>query len=107
MYSVHRLALTSRNDTTWFISIFPGVKELILSEFITFAHDISLTECVWAKYDPRFEQGIGIRRVLSFCHDCICIIGGFKLANDLQYSIVNNSFNDCHFNKPHTYLCST
>ncbi len=31
------------------VSISLGVQVLILSEFITFTHDISLTECVWAK----------------------------------------------------------
>ncbi len=34
----------------------------------------------------------------------MCIIGGFKWANNLQYSNVNNSINNSHFTKPHTYL---
>ncbi len=33
-----------------------GAKELILREFITFTHNISRTECVWAKYGPRYGQ---------------------------------------------------
>ncbi len=47
------------------VSISLGDKELILSEFITFTHIISLTECVWAKHGPRFGQSMDIRRVLS------------------------------------------
>ncbi len=55
-----------------------GAQVLILSEFIIFTHDISLTECLWAQYGHRFGQSIDIRWVLSSCHDCMCIIGGFK-----------------------------
>ncbi len=60
------------------VSISLGAQALILSEFITFTHDISLTECVWAKCGPRFGQSMDIRRILCSCHDCMCIIGGFK-----------------------------
>ncbi len=61
-----------------FVSISLGAQVLILSEFITFTHNISLTECVWAKYGPRFGQSIDIGKVLSSCYDCMCIIGGLK-----------------------------
>ncbi len=60
------------------VSISLCAKELILSEFITFTHNISLTECVWAKYGPSFGQSKDIRRVLSSCHGSMCIIDGFK-----------------------------
>ncbi len=60
------------------VSISLGAQVLILSEFITFAHNISLTECVWAKYGPRLGQSMDIRRVLSSGHGCMCIIDGFK-----------------------------
>ncbi len=55
-----------------------GAWVLVLSEFMTFTHDISLTECVWAKCGPRFGQSMDIRRILCSCHDCMCIIGDFK-----------------------------
>ncbi len=61
-----------------FVSTTLGAQVLILSEFITFTHNISLTECVWAKYDPRFVQSMDIRRVLSSGHGCMRIIDGFK-----------------------------
>ncbi len=83
-----------------------GAQVLIWSEFTTFTHNISLTECVWAMCGPRFGQSMDIRNVLSSCHDCMCIIDGFKWANYLQYSNVNNSLKNSHFTKPHTYLCS-
>ncbi len=61
-----------------FVSTTLGAQVLLLSEFITLTHDISLTECVWAMYGPRFGQSMDIQRVLSSGHDCLCIIDGFK-----------------------------
>ena len=60
------------------VSISLGAQVLIFSECITFSHDISLTERVWAKCGPRFGQSMDIRRILCSYHDCMCIIGGFK-----------------------------
>ncbi len=88
------------------VSITLGAQVLTLSEFITFTHNIPVTECVWAKYGPRLGQSLDIRRVLYSCHGCMCIIDGFESASNLQYSSVNNSLNNSHFTKPHTYLCS-
>ncbi len=65
------------------VSISLGAKELILSELLTYTHNISLTECAWAKYGPRFGQSMDIKRVLSSCHGCMCLIDGFKWAANL------------------------
>ncbi len=65
-----------------------GAQVLILSEFITFTHNISQiqnTECVWAKHGPRFGQSMDIRRVLSSCHGCMCIIDG--LSEPITFNI--------------------
>ncbi len=69
------------------VSISLGAQVLIFSEFLTFIHDISLTECVLAKCGPRFGHSMDIRRILCSSYDCMCIIGGFYLQySSVQYS---------------------
>ncbi len=56
--------------------------------------------CLWAGVAPDLNPTLIFRGVLLSCHDCMCIIGGFKWANNLQYSSVNNSLNNSHFTSP-------